>query len=129
MEHEPKELQSGSKKDLPIFIKWMDFLKWLLVTIDGFPKKARFNFSDRLTNLSLQIVEDLVEARYSKNKGPVLRRANMNLEKIRILMRICFELRFFSRKAYEHSSLLINEVGKMLGGWMKQQQDEYEKTR
>jgi hypothetical protein len=129
MEHEPKELQSGSKKDLPIFIKWMDFLKWLLVTIDGFPKKARFNFSDRLTNLSLQIVEDLVEARYSKNKGPVLRRANMNLEKIRILMRICFELRFFSRKAYEHSSFLINEVGKMLGGWMKQQQDEYEKTR
>lgn len=129
MEHEPKELQSGSKKDLPIFIKWMDFLKWLLVTIDGFPKKARFNFSDRLTNLSLQIVEDLVEARYSKNKGPVLRRANMNLEKIRILMRICFELRFFSRKAYEHSSYLINEVGKMLGGWMKQQQDEYEKTR
>jgi hypothetical protein len=129
MEHEPKELQSGSKKDLPIFIKWMDFLKWLLVTIDGFPKKARFNFSDRLTNLSLQIVEDLVEARYSKNKGPVLRRANMNLEKIRILMRICFELRFFSRKGYEHSSFLINEVGKMLGGWMKQQQDEYEKTR
>ena len=129
MEHEPKELQSGSKKDLPIFIKWLDFLKWLLVTIDGFPKKARFNFSDRLTNLSLQMVEDLVEARYSKNKGPVLRRANMNLEKIRILMRICFELRFFSRKAYEHSSFLINEVGKMLGGWMKQQQDEYEKTR
>lgn len=129
MEHEPKELQSGSKKDLPIFIKWMDFLKWLLVTIDGFPKKARFNFSDRLTNLSLQIVEDLVEARYSKNKGPFLRRANLNLEKIRILMRICFELRFFSRKAYEHSSFLINEVGKMLGGWMKQQQDEYEKTR
>lgn len=129
MEHNPKEFQSVSKKDLPIFIKWMDFLKWLLVTIDGFPKKARFNFSDRLTNLSLQIVEDLVEARYNKNKSVVLRRTNMNLEKIRILMRICFELRFLSRQGYEHSSVLINEVGKMLGGWMKQQQDDYEKTR
>ena len=129
MEHDPKEFQSGSKKDLPIFIKWMDFLKWLLVTLDGFPKKARFNFSDRLTNLSLQIVEDLVEARYNKNKTVVLRRANMNLEKIRILMRICFELRFLSRQGYEHSSVLINEVGKMLGGWMKQQRDDYEKTR
>lgn len=129
MEHNPKEFQSVSKKDLPIFIKWMDFLKWLLVTLDGFPKKARFNFSDRLTNLSLQIVEDLVEARYNKNKSVVLRRANMNLEKIRILIRICFELRFLSRQGYEHSSVLINEVGKMLGGWMKQQQDDYEKTR
>lgn len=129
MEHDHKELQSDSKKDLPIFIKWMDFLKWLLLTIDGFPKKARFNFSDRLTNLALLIVEDLVEARYSKNKSFVLRRANMNLEKIRVLIRICFELRFFSRKSYEHASFLINEVGKMLGGWMKQQQDDYEKTR
>ena len=129
MEHNPKEFQSVSKKDLPIFIKWMDFLKWLLVTLDGFPKKARFNFSDRLTNLSLEIVEDLVEARYNKNKSVVLRRANMNLEKIRILIRICFELRFLSRQGYEHSSVLINEVGKMLGGWMKQQQDDYEKTR
>ncbi len=105
MEHNPKEFQSASKKDLPIFIKWMDFLKWLLVTIDGFPKKARFNFSDRLTNLSLKIVEDLVEARYNKNKSVLLRRANMNLEKIRILMRICFELRFLSRQGYEHSSV------------------------
>ena len=129
MEHNPKEFQSVSKKDLPIFVKWMDFLKWLLVALDGFPKKARFNFSDRLTDLSLQIVEDLVEARYNKNKSIVLRRANMNLEKIRILMRICFELRFLSRQGYEHSSVLINEVGKMLGGWMKQQQDDYEKTR
>ncbi len=129
MEHDHKELQSDSKKDLPIFIKWMDFLKWLLVTLDGFPKKARFNFSDRLTNLSLQIVEDLVEARYSRNKGVVLRRANMNLEKIRILMRICFELRFLSGKSYEHASFLINEIGKMLGGWMKQQQDDHEKAR
>ena len=69
MEHNPKEFQSVSKKDLPIFIKWMDFLKWLLVILDGFPKKARFNFSDRLTYLSLQIIEDLVEARYNKNKS------------------------------------------------------------
>jgi hypothetical protein len=54
----------------------------------------------------------------------------MNLEKIRILMRICFELRFLSQgKSYEHASFLINEVGKMLGGWMKQQQDDHEKTR
>ena len=96
MEHNPDSQQSDSKKDLPIFIKWMDFLKWLLLEIDGFPKKARFNFSDRLVNLALQIVEDLVEARYSRNKGLILRRANMNLEKIRILIRICYEHRFLS---------------------------------
>lgn len=128
MEAPPKEFQSRSKEDLPIFIKWMDFLKWLLVTTDNFPKKARFTYTDRLTNLSLLIVEDLIEARYSKNKYQTLRRINMNLEKIRVLIRIGFELKLLPRKSYEYASLSINEVGKMLGGWMKQQGD-HEKAR
>ena len=123
MESQPKEFQAGSKEDLPIFIKWMDFLKWLLVTTDNFPKKARFTFSDHLVNIALLIVEDLVEARYSKNKYPTLRRANMNLEKLRVLVRICYELKFLPRKSYEYASRSINEFGKMLGGWMKQQGD------
>lgn len=118
----------GSREDLPIFIKWMDFVKWLMVTTNGFPQKARFTFGDRLINLALSTVEDLVEARYSRNKGVTLRHANMNLEKLRVLIRICFESRILSRKAYEHASYSINEVGKMLGGWMKQQ-DDHAKTR
>lgn len=28
--------QPDSKKDLPIFIQWMDFMKWLLLTLDNF---------------------------------------------------------------------------------------------
>ena len=127
MESSPKDLQSSYKEDLPIFIKWMDFLKWLLVTTDNFPKKARFTFTDHLTNLALLIVEDLIEARYSKNKFELLRRANMNLEKIRVLIRICYELKFLPRKSYEYASMSINEFGRMLGGWMKQQGDNEKK--
>ena len=128
METQPKDFQSVSKEDLPIFIKWLDFVKWLMVTTNNFPQKARFTFTDRLTNLALLLVEDLVEARYTKNKAVVLRRANMNLEKMRVLLRICYECRFLSRKSYEHASFSVNEVGKMLGGWIKQQ-GGYEKTR
>ena len=115
------DLQSESKEDLPIFVRWMDFVKWLLVTTDSFPKKARFTFSERLVAIALLIVEDLIEARYSKNKILILRRANLNLEKLRVLIRICFELRFLSKKSYEFAAGSLNEVGKMLGGWMKQQ--------
>lgn len=128
MDSHLKEMQSKANEDLPIFIKWLDFVKWLLVITESFPKKARFTLSDRLLNLALLIVEDLVEARYSRNKTMILRRANMNLEKLRVFIRICFETRVLPRKAYEQASFSINEVGKMLGGWMKQQ-DENEKTR
>jgi len=123
MSYQSEGFQANKDKgDLPIFVKWIDFVKWLLVTIDKFPKKTRFAFVDRLTGLSLLVVEDIVEARYSRNKTFLLRRVNMNLEKLRVLIRICFELKLLSKKSYQYSSRSINEVGKMLGGWMKQQQ-------
>jgi hypothetical protein len=46
----------------------MQFLEWLLPTTEKFPKRVRFTFSDRINNLALDIMEDLVEARYSRNK-------------------------------------------------------------
>lgn len=108
--------------DLPVFVKWMDFLKWLLPMTDGLPKKVRFTLSNRINNLALDLVEDLVEARYSRNKTTALRSANLKLEKLRILIRISFESSLLPQKTYKHSVYSINEVGKMLGGWMKQQE-------
>ena len=67
--------------DLPIFVAWLDFLAWLLPTTAKLPKHIRFTFVDRMDNLALDVVEDLVEARYSRNKRPVLSRANLRLEK------------------------------------------------
>ncbi len=108
--------------DLPIFTRWMQFLEWLLPTTEKFPKRIRFTFSDRIENLALDIAEDLVEARYSRDKKTILYRINLRLEKLRILLRLCHSLRYLPHQAYEHASKAINEVGRMLGGWIKEQQ-------
>lgn len=115
--------------DLPIFIHWMDFLKWLFLKTEKFPKKVRFTFSDRMNNLALDIVESLIEARYSKSKFIILRKVNLNLEKLRILFRISYESKYFSHEAYEHGIKRINEVGRMLGGWMKSKGKENETSQ
>ena len=62
-----------------------------------------------------------MEARYTKNKTLPLVRANLRVEKIRLLMRIAFEHRFLSGDKYEHSAKNLGHIGRMLGGWMKQQ--------
>ena len=54
----------SNAEDLPIFTAWMQFLDWLLPTTEKFPKRVRFTFADRIDTLALDIVEDLVEARY-----------------------------------------------------------------
>ncbi len=113
---------SETNADLPIFVKWIDFLKWLLLATEKFPKRVRFTFADRINHIALSIVEDLIEARYSRQKMTALRRANLGIEKLRVLLRICFESKILSYKAYEHAMVSLNEVGKMLGGWIKQQE-------
>jgi hypothetical protein len=108
-------------EELPIFTAWMQFLEWLLPATEKFPKRVRFTFADRINNLALDIVEDLVEARYSRDKQPLLKRINLRLERLRILLRLCHRLQYLSHQGYEHAMRAINEVGRMLGGWIKQQ--------
>jgi len=107
--------------ELPIFTRWMQFLEWLLPATEKFPKRVRFTFADRINNLALDIAEDLVEARYSRDKQPLLRRINLRLEKLRILLRLCHRMKYLPHQGYEHAARKLNEVGRMLGGWMKQQ--------
>lgn len=107
--------------DLPIFVKWHEFLSWLFLTTEKFPKKVRFTLAERLNNIGLDMVEDLVEARYSREKWHQLKISNLRLEKMRVLLRICFEQKFISQSNYKHAMYALNEVGSMLGGWLRHQ--------
>ncbi|MCB1813029.1 MAG: diversity-generating retroelement protein Avd [Candidatus Competibacteraceae bacterium] len=111
--------------ELPIFTHWMQFLDWLLPTTEKFPKRVRFTFADRINNLALDTVEDLVEARYSRDKQAILHRINLRLEKLRLLLRLCHRQKFLSHEAYEHAMRALNESGHMLGGWIKQQSGQH----
>lgn len=111
--------------DLPIFSAWMQFLEWLLPAMEKFPKRVRFTFADRITTLALDIAEDLVEARYSHDKQAILRGINLKLEKMRVLLRLSHRLRYLPHAGYEHAAKSINEVGRMLGGWMRDQRKRF----
>lgn len=109
--------------DLPIFVAWLDFVAWLLPTTARLPKSQRFTFSQRIDNLALDVVEDLVEARYTRHKQAILKRANLRLEKLRVLLRLCHQAGHLAPRHYEHAMRRLYEVGQMLGGWQRQQEE------
>jgi hypothetical protein len=111
-------------EELPIFTHWMQFVEWLLTTTERFPKRVRFTFSERIENLALDIALDLVEARYSREKLPILYRLNLHLEKLRILLRLCHRLHYLPHAGYEHAAKSVNAVGKELGGWIKERRQQ-----
>lgn len=110
--------------DLPIFTRWLDFVNWLLPATEKFPRKVRFSLSQRIDNLALDVVEDLVEARYSRHKTEHLRRANLRLEKIRVLLRVSHRHKHLPDRQYKYAMEHLYDVGSMLGGWRKSQEQQ-----
>jgi four helix bundle protein len=103
----------------PIFHKIYEFIIWIYPTINKFPKSQRFVLGQRMENVVLDILELLIEAKLSKIRISFLQKSSVKLDKLRILMRLTKDLKFISVKEYEFGCKQIDEIGRMLGGWIK----------
>ncbi|MDD5657347.1 MAG: diversity-generating retroelement protein Avd [Elusimicrobia bacterium] len=106
-------------KDLIVFQKAYELLKWLHTLAAKFPKSEKFVLAQRLENAALDLVDAVIEANDSLDKGAALGRANVALEKTRIWLRLAFELRFAGMSQYEFGSRSLDELGRLLGGLRK----------
>lgn len=70
-----------------VFARWERFVAWLFDRTEKFPKRVAFTFRMRIDNLALDVFERLVEARYQRDREPTLRRVNLDIEKLRLLLR------------------------------------------
>ncbi|MDE0426803.1 MAG: diversity-generating retroelement protein Avd [Candidatus Poribacteria bacterium] len=101
--------------------KLYDVIMWLMGRVEKFPRSQRFILGDRIINLCLDTLEILIEATYTRKRLPLLQKANVQLEKLRFLIRLCHDFKLISAKQYAYISNEINEVGKLVGGWIKSQ--------
>ena len=108
----------------PLLNRWLEFVKWLVPVVEGWPKKTRFNFGNRVVDLALDMVEDLTEAGYSRERIPILKRCNLRLEKLRLLLRLCHDLQYLAHRQYEHAMRELFQAGKMIGGWRRSEDRE-----
>lgn len=98
-----------------------DFLLYLIPQVAKFPKGQRYLLGDRLESVALDTLELFLEAVYSREKTPLLQKANVKLEKTRYYVRLCKDLKLINLDRYEIISKKINDIGIQLGGWIKQQ--------
>jgi hypothetical protein len=105
----------------PVVTKAYDFALWLLPRVQDFPRSSRFILGDRLIATMLDILEGLVEASHRRDKRAVLEEVSAKLDRLRLLIRLCHDLKLMNLKRYEHAAGVVTELGAMLGGWLKQQ--------
>ena len=94
-------------------------LHWLVPTLANFPREQRFLLGDRMQSIAMDVLENLIEARFSRINAKLLKAANIGLEKLRHMLRLAFEFRYITMKKLEHASRLIDDVGRLIGGWLR----------
>jgi len=98
--------------------------KWLMERASRFPKNRRYTLGTRIEDLSLDILLGLVEASYVSRKQNLLRKTNLDLEKLRYLVRLSKDFGLLSIKQHEYICKELTELGRQVGGWEKHQRQK-----
>lgn len=101
--------------------KAYDTLLWLINHVGKFPRSHRFVLGERIETRMLTVLELLIRAAYSQDKKTTLQQANVELQILRLLVRVGRDLEFTSAKQYEHISRELVGLGQQVGGWAKAQ--------
>lgn len=109
----------AAKIELPVLLKAFDLAREMTERTRKLPRDLKFVLGDRMLATCYDVLDILIEAKYSRAKGSLLQRANLLLERLRFQVRLCMEERLINLKQYEHVSGLIQEVGAMIGGWSR----------
>ncbi len=100
----------------------LECLRWLLPQCEKFPKAQRFVVTARCQAAALNFQERLVEANAQAGQArlALLRQADAELNKLRLYLRLAHDFDWLSPGAYEHGSRMVAELGRLLGGWLRQ---------
>ncbi|MCW5924722.1 MAG: diversity-generating retroelement protein Avd [Saprospiraceae bacterium] len=98
-----------------------DLLLYLVPRLVKFPRHQKFVLADRIQNLLTDILQMLVEAYFSRAeaKKHILQRVNLELEKLRYLVRLAKDLHCLDLRRYEYVQDKINNIGAQVGAWLK----------
>lgn len=112
----------ATTKELIIFTQTYDLLSWLLPQCERFPKGQRFVVTQRLQGAVLDFQESIFEAnsRSGARRLERLHDADAHLDKLRLYLRLARQWGWLSEGQSEHVSRMVAEIGKLLGGWIRQ---------
>jgi hypothetical protein len=108
--------------DVPtLFAHWEQLVVWLFQHTAKFPARLRHSLTARIETRALDIHEGLVGARFTRDRAAMLRELNVDLDRLRLLLRLAHELQAMDHRAFHHACAEIDTAGRMLGGWTRQQ--------
>ncbi|RJX20284.1 MAG: four helix bundle protein [Desulfobulbus sp.] len=118
--------------------KFIEFAKLLNVYLNHFPKHEKYALANRIRNTAYEVYDLITEGQKRYLKKTTLSSLDITHEQLRMQLHLANELGYFAfkdgRTEDDHSGLakhryltisaMIDELGRMIGGWIKRLKDE-----
>lgn len=110
--------------------KFVEFAKLLNLYLNHFPKHEKYGLALQIRQAAYDVYGLIVECQKRYHKKTTLTQLDVRHEQLRMLVRLAHELGYFGFKDGKHEdgdraahryltlSRLVDELGKMIGGWM-----------
>jgi len=112
--------------------KFIHMMRLLNIYLNHFPSHEKHGLALRIRTTAYDMYDYIVEAQKRYHKKTTLTNLDIKHEQLRMQVRLAFELSYFGHpktdkisveklnaKRYLSISMNIDEIGKMIGGWIK----------
>jgi len=119
--------------------KMTDFIKLANVNLNHFPRHEKYGLSQQIRNAMYDIYNLIIEGEKRYHKKTSLTELDVKHQQLRMMIKLAYELGYFeyhngktqrsqteTDRRYLALNSLVNEVGAMIGGWIK---SEFEKMK
>lgn len=105
----------------PIYFRTYELYKVFYGYLSSFPRKDRYALGQKWETVILELLEAVIIAGSlsKQEKLPILKNASIKIDVLRALFSLGKDLKIIDNKKYMVLEKLVNEIGKMLGGWIK----------
>lgn len=105
--------------DSPIFARCDELVRWVLQATVHYPRHYRAALGKATQEATLRLQRELIAAARRRDKRAALQAADESLHELRVLLRQGQALNLMTLGQYAHVTRLVDEVGRLLGGWRK----------
>ena len=109
-------------EELRVIDQLYELILWTHQHIERFPRSVKFTIGSRIQDNQLEILQLLIKAKFSKSKEETLFDAGVRLEQVRLLFRMCKDIRLINMTSHEYSAWQLTELAKQVQGWRRASQ-------
>lgn len=108
--------------DLTLIRKLIEAYKLWQEYLPHFPKTSRYSLGVKIDRYFVKIIELTLSASHlgGKPKLAYVKKASQKLDLLKVFLKISWEIRALDNKKYATLSTKLDEIGRMIGGWIRQ---------